>query len=133
MIYQAYDYAGSWLTFADNQANLYGGARTGVNTDAAVKHFVSSGATVGKINMGTSFVNLSIRPVHNILSGIPLYGRAFEQTAGLGQSYSGVRRTIELSDFFLRLDRLVPEQLKPGYIHIKLSPVRIHAICQNPD
>ncbi|KAJ7905078.1 glycoside hydrolase superfamily [Mycena leptocephala] len=69
----AYDYAGSWLTFADNQANLYGGARTGVNTDAAVKHFVSSGATVGKINMG-----------------IPLYGRAFEQTAGLGQSYSGI-------------------------------------------
>ncbi|KAJ7705307.1 glycoside hydrolase superfamily [Mycena rosella] len=69
----AYDYAGSWLTFADNMANLYGGARTGVNTDSAVKHFVASGATPGKITMG-----------------IPLYGRAFEQTAGLGQPYSGI-------------------------------------------
>ncbi|KAJ7489454.1 glycoside hydrolase superfamily [Mycena latifolia] len=69
----AYDYAGSWLTFSDNQANLYGGARTGVSTDAAIKHFVSSGATASKINMG-----------------IPLYGRAFEQTAGLGQPYNGI-------------------------------------------
>ncbi|KAJ6551520.1 glycoside hydrolase superfamily [Mycena capillaripes] len=69
----AYDYAGSWLTFADNQANLYGGTRTNVSTDAAVKHFVSSGATVGKITMG-----------------IPLYGHAFEQTAGLGQPYNGI-------------------------------------------
>ncbi|KAJ7254697.1 glycosyl hydrolases family 18-domain-containing protein [Mycena haematopus] len=69
----AYDYAGSWLTYSDNQANLYGGARTGVSTDAAVKHFVSSGATVGKIVMG-----------------IPLYGHAFEDTAGLGQPYNGI-------------------------------------------
>ncbi|KAJ7176592.1 glycosyl hydrolases family 18-domain-containing protein [Mycena filopes] len=69
----AYDYAGSWLTFADNQANLYGGTRTNVSTDGAVKHFISAGATAGKIVMG-----------------IPLYGRAFEQTAGLGQSYNGI-------------------------------------------
>ncbi|KAJ3564511.1 hypothetical protein NP233_g8251 [Leucocoprinus birnbaumii] len=69
----AYDYAGSWLTFADNQANLYGGARTGVNTDSAVKHYISSGASANKINLG-----------------MPLYGRAFENTAGLGQSYSGI-------------------------------------------
>lgn len=69
----AYDYAGSWLTYADNQANLYGGARTGVSTDAAVKHFISAGATAGKIVMG-----------------MPLYGRAFEQTSGLGQPYNGI-------------------------------------------
>ncbi|KAF7377724.1 hypothetical protein MSAN_00195400 [Mycena sanguinolenta] len=69
----AYDYAGSWLTWSDNQANLYGGARTNVSTDAAVKHFVSSGATIGKIAMG-----------------IPLYGHAFENTAGLGQPYNGI-------------------------------------------
>ncbi|ETW75424.1 glycoside hydrolase family 18 protein [Heterobasidion irregulare TC 32-1] len=69
----AYDYAGSWLSWSDNQANLYGGARTGVNTDSAVKWFTSQGATAGKINMG-----------------IPLYGRGFEQTAGLGQPYNGV-------------------------------------------
>lgn len=69
----AYDYAGSWLNYTDNQANLYGGVRTGVSTDAAVQHFVSSGATASKISMG-----------------IPLYGRAFEQTKGLGQAYNGV-------------------------------------------
>ncbi|KAJ7273811.1 glycoside hydrolase superfamily [Mycena rebaudengoi] len=69
----AYDYAGSWLTFADNQANLFGGARTGVSTDAAVKAFVAHGATANKITMG-----------------IPLYGRAFENTNGLGQPFSGI-------------------------------------------
>ncbi|KAF9479509.1 hypothetical protein BDN70DRAFT_806951 [Pholiota conissans] len=69
----AYDYAGSWLTFADNQANLYGGARTGFNTDSAVKYYTSSGATPGKIVMG-----------------VPLYGHAFENTNGLGQPYSGI-------------------------------------------
>ncbi|KAJ7103739.1 glycoside hydrolase superfamily [Mycena epipterygia] len=69
----AYDYAGSWLTFSDNQANLFGGARTNVSTDAAVKHFVSAGATPSKITMG-----------------IPLYGRSFEGTAGLGQSFTDV-------------------------------------------
>ncbi|KAI5117053.1 hypothetical protein M0805_005292 [Coniferiporia weirii] len=69
----SYDYAGSWLTFADNQANLYGGARTNVSTDEAVSWYVKNGATAGKINMG-----------------IPLYGRAFEETDGLGNSYTGI-------------------------------------------
>ncbi|KAH9026976.1 glycoside hydrolase family 18 protein [Lactarius hengduanensis] len=69
----AYDYAGSWLTWADNQANLYGGARTNVSTDAAVQWYLSKGATASKINMG-----------------IPLYGRAFDNTDGLGMPYSGI-------------------------------------------
>ncbi|KAL4248233.1 glycosyl hydrolase 18 family protein [Abortiporus biennis] len=69
----AYDYAGSWLTFSDNQANLFGGVRTNVSTDSAVKFYTSHGATASKINMG-----------------IPLYGRAFENTNGLGQAYSGI-------------------------------------------
>jgi hypothetical protein len=69
-VHKAYDYAGSWLTFvcqwllrscriplmvlwqADNQANLYGGSRTGVSTDEAVKHYVAGGATSRKITMG---------------------------------------------------------------------------------
>ncbi|KAG6865810.1 hypothetical protein C0991_011615 [Blastosporella zonata] len=69
----AYDYAGSWLTFSDNQANLYGGARTGFNTDSAVKWYLAQGATASKITLG-----------------MPLYGRAFEETAGLGQPYTGI-------------------------------------------
>ncbi|KAI0646213.1 glycosyl hydrolases family 18-domain-containing protein [Trametes meyenii] len=69
----AYDYAGSWLTFADNQANLYGGARTNVSTDKAVKWYIANGASANKINMG-----------------IPLYGRAFESTTGIGAPYNGI-------------------------------------------
>ncbi|KAL0064529.1 Chitinase 4 [Marasmius tenuissimus] len=69
----AYDYAGSWLTFADHQANLYGGERTNVSTDKAVAAYVAAGATASKITMG-----------------IPLYGRAFENTNGIGQPYSGI-------------------------------------------
>ncbi|KAI0777587.1 glycosyl hydrolases family 18-domain-containing protein [Trametes elegans] len=69
----AYDYAGSWLSWADNQANLYYGERTNVSTDKAVKWYLANGATAGKINVG-----------------IPLYGRAFENTNGIGGSYSGI-------------------------------------------
>ncbi|KAI0366010.1 hypothetical protein BV20DRAFT_1056022 [Pilatotrama ljubarskyi] len=69
----AYDYAGSWLSWADNQANLYGGERTNVSTDSAIKWYLAHGATASKINMG-----------------IPLYGRAFENTNGIGSSYSGI-------------------------------------------
>ncbi|KAF9524949.1 glycoside hydrolase superfamily [Crepidotus variabilis] len=70
---QAYDYSGSWLTYADNQANVYGGARTGYQTDAAIKWYTGNGALASKINLG-----------------MPLYGRAFENTNGLGQPYSGI-------------------------------------------
>ncbi|KAI0275863.1 glycoside hydrolase superfamily [Russula aff. rugulosa BPL654] len=69
----AYDYAGSWSSLADNQANLYGGARTNVSTQQAIKWYLSQGATASKINMG-----------------IPLYGRSFDNTAGLGQPFDRV-------------------------------------------
>ncbi|TFK47348.1 hypothetical protein OE88DRAFT_1714540 [Heliocybe sulcata] len=69
----AYDYAGSWLNYSDNQANVYGGLRTNVSTDKALQWYKASGATVGKINLG-----------------IPLYGHAFEDTDGLGDSYNGI-------------------------------------------
>ena len=58
---------------ADNQANVYGGSRTGVSTDAAVNWYKAQGATASKI-----------------VVGIPLYGRAFEDTNGIGASYNGV-------------------------------------------
>lgn len=70
---KAYDYAGSWLNYVDNQANVYGGARTGFSTDAALTYYLNNGASASKINIG-----------------IPLYGRAYENTDGLGKSYSGV-------------------------------------------
>lgn len=73
MWFQSYDYAGSWLNFSDHQANLYGGSRTNTSTDQALTYYLANGATASKINLG-----------------IPLYGRAFEDTDGIGKPYNGV-------------------------------------------
>ena len=43
------------------------------NTDIAFKHYMSQGVPAGKI-----------------VVGMPLYGRAFLETAGLGSSFNGV-------------------------------------------
>lgn len=76
---QAYDYAGSWLTYADNQANLYGGVRTGVSTDAAVQWYTANGASAGKINLGKLvssnrfrlLINFQVCPCTAVLSRAP--------------------------------------------------------------
>ncbi|KAH6615914.1 endochitinase [Chaetomium sp. MPI-SDFR-AT-0129] len=73
----AYDYAGSWDRVAGHQANLFpspqDSARTPFSTEAAVQAYVGRG----------------VAP-HKVVLGMPLYGRAFEGTEGLGQPYSGV-------------------------------------------
>jgi chitinase len=72
----AYDYSGSWDSVSGHQANLYpnlGNPRsTPFSTDAAVAAYFNAGVTANKLVMG-----------------MPMYGRAFEQTSGLGQSFSG--------------------------------------------
>lgn len=73
----SYDYAGSWDTTSGHQANLYADAahptNTPFSTDAAIQAYVAAGVPANKITLG-----------------LPLYGRAFESTAGIGQAYSGV-------------------------------------------
>jgi chitinase len=73
----AYDYAGSWDTTSGHQANLYPNSAnpnaTPFSTDAAVTGYTSAGV-----------------PASKIVLGMPVYGRAFESTNGLGQSFTGV-------------------------------------------
>ena len=91
---QAYDYAGSWLNFTDNQDNVYGGARTGFSTDQAVKFYLGNGATPSKVIMG-----------------MPLYGRAFEDTLGLGQAYNGIGPGTTEAGIYLYKD--LPSKQRP--------------------
>jgi chitinase len=73
----AYDFAGSWDAHAGHQANLMPSKSntmsTPFNTEQAVRHYQSQGVSGDKI-----------------VIGMPLYGRAFENTDGLGKPFQGV-------------------------------------------
>ena len=73
----AYDYAGSWDTITGHQANLDPSQSdppcTPFSTAAAISYYLSQGI-----------------PPSNIVLGMPLYGRAFTNTQGMGKPFSGV-------------------------------------------
>lgn len=71
----AYDYAGSWDTKAGHQSNLYPSSdpsSTPFSTAKAIEYYKDQGISPSKIVLG-----------------MPLYGRAFASTDGLGQPFSG--------------------------------------------
>lgn len=73
----AYDFAGSWDQVAGHQANIKfsqsNPKATAFSAEQAVNYYIKQGVHASKIVLG-----------------MPLYGRAFENTEGPGKPYSGV-------------------------------------------
>ncbi|CAE6475284.1 unnamed protein product [Rhizoctonia solani] len=69
----AYDYSGGWSTVSDYLANVYGGAFSGVSTSESTKWYLKNGANKKKF-----------------VIGMPIYGRGFQNTNGIFQSFEGV-------------------------------------------
>ncbi|KAL1887213.1 Chitinase 4 [Ceratocystis pirilliformis] len=73
----AYDYAGSWSSKSGFMANVYPSkstpAATDVNTEAAVNAYLDGGV-----------------PANKLILGMPVYGRGFENTEGIGMPFEGI-------------------------------------------
>ncbi|TGO06831.1 hypothetical protein BTUL_0462g00030 [Botrytis tulipae] len=71
----AFDYSGSWSITTAHQANLYPSTNisTPFDTQTAISYYLAHGISGAKIVLG-----------------IPVYGRSFDQTNGLGQTFQGV-------------------------------------------
>lgn len=64
-----YDYSGPWSSSSEYHSNLYQGK---LSTSEAVKYYLAHGVTARKLVLG-----------------MPLYGRAFDNTDGVGTPYQG--------------------------------------------
>lgn len=72
----AYDYSGSWSNITGNQANLFRSINipesTPFDTESVIAFYTSRGVSLSKIVLG-----------------IPLFGRYFNNTSGLGKPFAG--------------------------------------------
>nr|AAM70478.1 endochitinase precursor [Stachybotrys elegans] len=73
----AYDYAGSWDARSGHQANLFANpsnpGATPYNTEQAIRAYIAGGV-----------------PASKLVLGMPIYGRAFQATSGIGQPFTGI-------------------------------------------
>lgn len=65
-----YDFTGSWVNLSGHHSNLYGGD---ISVDKAVATYINAGVHPSKLIMG-----------------MPLYGRSFVDTKGIGKSFKSV-------------------------------------------
>ena len=73
----AYDYAGSWDQTAGHQANVHPSHSNPSATPFSTSHALHAFREAGI-------------PPSKVVIGLPLYGRAFTQTEGLGRPFQGV-------------------------------------------
>lgn len=73
----AYDFAGAWSEFSGHGANIFDNPdqpnSTPYNSNEAVQAYVNGGV-----------------PAEKVVLGMPIYGRAFQQTDGIGLAFNGI-------------------------------------------
>jgi chitinase len=85
--FMGYDYTGPWSNVTGDQSNLFPSLTNQESTPYSTEDIISH-------------ISPSI-PLDKIVLGIPLYGRAFNNTAGPGESFTG-SRTYDFKDLPLK-------------------------------